>query len=197
MLYQYNNTFRRAKISTSRTLSNPLIKRNMRSSRQLRSTVYNGITRKAHTALEPTGRNYATYKIQTPEPTKSALESLENNPLITLFCKNGSKVIQHGEVLEIFCDQPGCSGKLCIGLCGVPKGTPKIIGHVSHSEEYGTAKIGDTDLEDEKKAQFMKRYNKPYDSLEENSKDPQADEERTKKFLALLKKIENDAKNDT
>jgi hypothetical protein len=111
----------------------------MRNSRQLGSTIYNGITRK--TALEPVGRNYATYRIQTRNPTESSPQSLEQNPVITLYRKNGSKVIQHGEVLEIFCDQP-------------------------------------------------------FESLEENSSDPQADDEKTKRFLALLKKIEDDAKNN-
>lgn len=189
MILQHN-----IKIYLLKTTSTQVIKRTMRSSRQVGSAIYNGATKKSHSIFDYKC-NYSTYKIQTPDPTKSSLESLNQNPIITLYRKKGAKVIQHAEVLEISCDQPGCSGKLCLGLCGVPKGTPKVIGHVSHSQEHGTATIGDTDIEGQEKEQYFTRYSKPYKSTEENSSNPVVDEERTKKFLALLKKIEDDTKD--
>lgn len=171
-----------------------ILKRTMRNSRQVGNTIYNSMTKWSHSAFNNQS-NYSTYKIRTPVPTKSSVESLEQNPAITLYRKKGVKVIQHAEVLKISCDQPDCSGKLCLGLCGVPKDTSKVIGHVSHSEEHGTTKIGDTDIEGQEKEQFLIRYAKPYTSTEENSSNPIVDEEKTKKFLALLKKIEDETKN--
>lgn len=166
---------------------------NVSSSRGAVRAAYNAATRSNHIPYVHSPRtlqkqDYAAYRVHTPEPSTSSEESLKNNPPVSLYRKKGSKVIQHSEVVEETCETPGCSKRLCDTICNKVRDA-KSVGHVGHSEEHNSMLISNEDLEGNPTPQYMKTYDVSHD-VQGESANPLIDEERTKRFKAMLKAIE-------
>ena len=113
-----------------------------------------------------TKRGYASYSVNDGEKTPIDSQALKNNPVIQT--KKG-KIIKHKEVHRQICDQPGCTGKFCIGLCGIPV-KRKAIAHGTHgqppSTETGktTVQVSQTDFNGQNKPQNFVFYDKAHDT---------------------------------
>jgi hypothetical protein len=79
------------------------------------------------TATVPS-RGYATVTNNAWDPNTLDPQAPVNNPAIIL--ANGY-VIHHNEIRRNCCDLPGCTGVICVGLCGNLKGS-KAVGHLTH-----------------------------------------------------------------
>lgn len=73
------------------------------------------------TATVPS-RGYATVTNNPWDPNTTDPQAPLNNPGVP---------VHHPEIRMNTCDQLGCSGRLCIGLCGNPVGS-KAVGHFTH-----------------------------------------------------------------
>lgn len=78
---------------------------------------------------------YSTRSVNKPESTSQDKQALYNNPPV------GPQKKRHYEIHRVVCNMPGCSGKLCIGLCNNTEVERKAIAHGIH----GTAPAHETD----------------------------------------------------
>jgi hypothetical protein len=145
-----------------------IIKRTMMTSlRNLTAKVVTTLSHGTPNPMPPSIRSYATYSVNPPDSNTKDVQAVNNNP--RMITKTG-KVIHHKELVRKLCDQPGCIGSFCMGLCGKISSTPKSIAHVTHGQsdptetDKHTAPISKTDFNGKPKQQNGVFYDKPHDS---------------------------------
>lgn len=73
------------------------------------------------------------------------------------------KPITHPEIIKSTCSFPGCTSRLCIGLCGKPEGTPKAVAHATHGNVPGSKFLSKKDFNNHSKLQNAIFYKEPHE----------------------------------